>query len=220
MNMRHERCAYCGDPATTDDHVVPSALYPSSKAASRVQRITVDACNPCNKSWSNDEAHFRSMMSISGDPTSVVRELWEGKIRRSFTYVDGPKRARDLLDQMVTIQTPQGERHMVYPAQDERVMRIVRKVVRGLCHHHRLLSPVRDSQAFADVQLFEVPPEFLAEMTSAHAEEDVLQYRFGIMNDPDMHSAWLLQFFNRTTFFCIVSRCVEAADRASEPAPG
>src|SRR5215470_12946304 len=52
-------CAYCGEPATTDDHVVPSALYPPSKNNSRVQRITVDACDRCNRDWSNDEAHFR-----------------------------------------------------------------------------------------------------------------------------------------------------------------
>jgi hypothetical protein len=114
---------------------------------------------------------------------------------------------------MVPVQTPQGERHMVYPGRDRRVVRIVRKAVRGLCHHHGLLSPFLDEQVWADVQLFLIPPEFLAEMSSAHVEEDVLQYRFGVIEDLELHSGWLLQFFSRTPFFCIVFRTIEARDR-------
>jgi hypothetical protein len=157
------------------------------------------------------------MLLISGDRTSVVSELWEGPTRRSFTKVDGGKRARDLFVQMVPVHTPQGERHMVYPARDERVLRIVRKVVRGLCHYHKLLSPVLDEQVWADVQKFEIPPEFLTQMTSANVEEDVLQYRFGVIEDPDIHSCWLLRFFARTPFFCIVYRRPQTqADRTPE----
>lgn len=226
------RCAYCGSMnASTRDHVVPSALYPPSKAVSRVQRITVDACHQCNKSWADDEAHFRNMLLISGDPTPAVRQLWDGPTRRSFSYVDGLKRMRDLVAHMVPIQTPQGERHMVYPGRDERVLRIVRKVVRGLCHHHELLSPVLDGQVWADIQRFKVPPEFLADMKSGHVEEDVFQYHFGVIDDPELHSGWVLRFFSRTPFFCIVYQSIEArrrmdamsqqsANNASEPAPG
>ena len=192
-------------------------LYPSSKKGSRVQRITVPACSRCNQSWQDDEVHFKNMMLISGDKTTVVNELWGGKTRRSFEQVDGRKRARDLFAQMVPLQTPQGERHMVYPAQDERVMRIVRKVVRGLCHHHELLSPVLDGQVFADVQRWPVPSEFLTEATYAHADEDVFQYHFSVIDDPNIHSGWLLRFFTRTPFLCVVYRSAEAADHMAEP---
>lgn len=139
-----------------------------------------------------------------------MRELWEGKTRRSFTYVDGLKRIRDLATQIEPIQTPDGEKHMIFPAKDERVLRIVRKIVRGLCHHHNLLSPVFDGQVFADIQRFHVPDEFLVEMTAAHAEEDVLQYRYGLVDEPEIHSGWILNFFGRTPFFCIVFRSIEA----------
>src|ERR1700738_490073 len=208
-----ERCAYCCNDASTDDHVVPKALYPPSKATSRFQRITVDACEACNNGWSNDEPHFRNVLLVSGDPNSTVRELWKGKTRRSFTYADGLKRVRDLAAQIEPIQTPEGQRHMIYPAKDERVLRIVRKIVRGLCHHHKLSSPVHDSQVVADIQRFQVPEEFLLEMTPAHAEEDVLQYRYGVVDDPEIHSGWLLSFFWRTPFFCIVFRSVDARSR-------
>jgi hypothetical protein len=76
---------------------------------------------------------------------------------------------------------------------------------------------VLDEQVWADVQKFEIPPEFLTEMTSAHVEEDVLQYRFGVIEDPDIHSCWLLRFFARTPFFCIVYRRPQTqADRTPE----
>jgi hypothetical protein len=152
-------------------------------------------------------------MLISGEPTPIVRELWEGPAWRSFDYLDGRKRARDLAVQFVPIQTPHGPRHMVYPARDQRVMRVVRKVVRGLCHHHRVLSPVADDQVWAEIQRFEVPPVFLEEMTLAHVEEDVLQYRFGVLPDPAIHSVWLLRFYSRTPFICIVYRSVEERRR-------
>src|SRR4051812_33325135 len=150
-NRENQRlCAYCGSAhAVTDDHVIPRALYPPSKAASRIRRITVPACLPCNNGWADDETHFRNIMLLSGHPTPVVRELWAGKVRRSFMYCDGGRRARDLVAQMVPVQTPQRERHMVYPGRDRRVVRIVRKVVRGLCHHHGLLPPVLDEQVWA-----------------------------------------------------------------------
>jgi hypothetical protein len=153
------------------------------------------------------------VLLLSGDPTPAVIELWEGRTRRSFGYADGRKRLRDLVVQLVPVTTPDGERHMIYPAKDERVLRCVRKIVRGLCHHHGLGSPVYDGQVLADIQRFEVPPQFLAEMTHAHVEEDVLQYRYGVVDEPDIHSGWLLTFFGRAPFFCIVFRSLDARAR-------
>lgn len=201
-----KRCAYCEKDASTVDHVVPKALYPPSKAKSRFQRITVDACFDCNNGWSSDEPHFRNVLLVAGNPNPAVRELWEGKTRRSFAKADGLKRVRDPAPLIAPVETPEGPRHMIYPAKDERVLRVVRKIVRGLCHHHGLLSPVHDSQVMADIQRFEIQPDLLSEMTPAHAEEDVLSYRYGVVDEPEIHSAWLLTFFGRTPFFGIVSR--------------
>jgi len=101
------------------------------------------------------------------------------------------------------------------PARDERVLRIVRKVVRGLCHHHGLISPVGDDQVVADIPRFEIPPAFQNEMVVAHAEADILVYRYSLVDDPHMHSGWVLNFFERTPFFCIVFRS-SAARRLAE----
>jgi hypothetical protein len=63
---------------------------------------------------------------------------------------------------------------------------------------------VADEQVWADIQKWEIPPAFLEEMTAAHVEEDVLRYQFGVAEHPEVHSCWLLRFYNRTPFFGIV----------------
>jgi hypothetical protein len=102
---------------------------------------------------------------------------------------------------------------MIYPAKNERVTRVVRKIVRGLCHHHDLMSSVLDAQVLVDVHRFVIPPEFMEEMTRGNTDEDVLKYQLGLIDDPDIHSGWLLTFYGRTAFLCIVFKSVEARDR-------
>lgn len=133
------RCAYCGaGEATTVDHVIPRALYPESRRTSEIQRITLPACETCNGSWVDDEPHFRNILLISGESTLVVDELWRGKTRRSFEQVDGLRMGA------------RGTRST--PANDPRFMRVQRKVIRGLSHHHKVLTAVSDEQMWADVQ--------------------------------------------------------------------
>ena len=104
-----------------------------------------------------------------------------------------------------------GERHKVYPANDPRFMRVLRKVIRGLSHHHSVLTAVSEDQMWADVQRFEVPPQFVAEMQDAHAEADVVKYRWTVLpSDEFIHSCWLLTFFGRTPFIGIVFHSEEA----------
>ena len=213
-SKRDRRCAYCGsDAAVTVDHVVSRGLYPPSKAASACPRITVPACVPCNSGWADDEPHFRNVILLAGVPTLAVRELWEGKTRRSLKQPDGRRRALEIAKLLVPITTDDGDRHMIYPAQDERVLRVVRKTVRGLCHHHGLLSPVLDGQVLVDIHKFVIPPEFLAEMTVGYTEPDVLEYRFGLIDEPEIHSGWLLTYYGRTSFLCIVFRSLDARTR-------
>jgi len=207
-------CAYCGaSESSTRDHVIPRALYPESKSNSTIQRITVPACSPCNESWMDDEPHFRNMLLISGESNPPVFDLWEGKVNRSFKEKDGLRRKRDLIKQMVQVDIDQGKRHMVYPAKDGRVMHVIRKVIRGLCYHHHLPSPVSDDQVWADIQRYQIPPAFMDEMISSHVEEDIFGYSYSAIDDADFHSSWLLTFYERTSFFGIIFKSKEARKR-------
>ncbi len=202
--MAEPICAYCGGEATTKDHVVPRGLYPPSKIGSRVQRITVPACSRCNNGWADDEPHFRTVLLLAGEANPIVRELWESKTRRSFLQPDGDRRKRHVAQLLIPVQLPEGERHKIYPADDPRFMRILRKVIRGLCHHHGLLQVVSDDQVWADVQRYPVPSEFLEKMTKAHAMPDIIEYRFDHVQTDGIHSTWHLRFFERTPFYAIV----------------
>jgi hypothetical protein len=118
---------------------------------------------------------------------------------------------------MEEVQTNDGVQHKVYPGRDERVMRLIRKVIRGLCHHHKVLTAVRDDQVWATLQTFRVPPAFIEEMTYYHVEEDIVQYRYGLTEEhSDIHSCWLLRFYERTLFFGSVYRSVEAMARTED----
>ena len=201
-------CAYCGvENADTDDHVIPNSLYPPSKSNSKIQRLKVPACRTCNHSWSDDEPHFRTVLTLAGEPNQAVRELWNGKVNRSLRDIDGRRRFSDVWAQMQPIDTPEGERHKIYPASDVRFLRVMRKVVRGLHYHHELWSPVPDEMVYVDVLRFGIPKEFVDAMPTYDCEPDIFRYQFEVFDqfeDIPMSSAWLLTFFENRKFIALV----------------
>jgi hypothetical protein len=197
-------CAYCGvNPATTADHAVSRLLFPK-RASSRYPRITVPACGDCNSGWSDDEPHFRNVLLLAGAPTTAVQELWDGKARRGFCQVDGRRRAQDIAALLEPVTTAAGQRHMIYPAKDDRVLRIIRKTVRGLCHHHGLGTAIPETRVIADVSRFSMPETWLAEMNLGIVDPDVLDYRYAAIEQDGIHSFWLLTYYGRTPFVAIV----------------
>jgi hypothetical protein len=200
-------CSYCGREVekTENEHVFPSCLYPKSKAGSTVQRLTVKACRECNGSWSDDEAHFRNVLVLSGDnPNEPRQELWQGPINRSFDEPDGQKRISDLLEIIRPIMTENGERHLIYPGEDKRVLRVVRKVIRGLAHFHGLVPYVSDEKVWADVLKYDVPGGLLKGLSYQHREPDIAEYLFEKTKDGEIHSAWMIRFFEAPTFVGLV----------------
>lgn len=199
-------CSYCGERLATDsEHVFPCSLYPASKSGSRVQRLTIPSCNYCNNGWSDDEVHFRNVLALAGEPNQARRELWETTIRRSFKKSDGTRRLRDLVNILHPVEIEENARHKVYPGQDDRVLRIVKKIIRGLCHYHGVMSAVSEKLVWADVLKYQIPEEFLSQMAYEHREEDIAKYRYQVLSESGIHSAWLITFFQHVTFVGIVS---------------
>jgi hypothetical protein len=199
-------CSYCGERLATDsEHVFPRNLYPMSKSGSRVQRLTIPSCNECNKGWSDGEVHFRNVLALAGQPNEARLELWETTIRRSFKEKDGIRRVRDLVEIMHPVEIDGNERHMVYPGQDDRVLRIVKKIIRGLCHYHGVMSAVSEKRVWADIVKYQIQEEFLSEMAYEHREQDIAEYRYQILLEYGIDSAWLITFFQRIAFVGMVS---------------
>ena len=204
--MSRKMCAYCGDRVVTDnEHVFPNNLYPKSKTTSRVQRLTIPSCSVCNNGWSDDEAHFRNILVLAGEPNDSCQELWETTVKRSFQQVDGPRRIQDIIKTFQKIEIDGKLRDKIYPGEDKRVIRVVKKIVRGLSHYHGIQSAVSEFSVWVDVMKYQVPDEFLSEMTYAHREQDIANYRYSIIQEDGIQSAWLLTFFDRVTFLGIVS---------------
>jgi hypothetical protein len=201
-------CAYCGLPSDKRDkeHVFPRNLYPLSKAPSKVQRLTIPACNRCNNSWADDEVHFRNILVLAGDPITPARtELWNTKVDRSFSQIDGLKRLQDIVEQMKSVNISGQDRHMVYPGNDPRVIRVMRKIVRGLSYYHNISRPLSENRIFVDVLKYEVPENIFNAMEFNHRDKDIVEYGFQVLNENDIQSVWIIRFFQTVPFIAIVS---------------
>jgi len=209
-----DNCALCGEfRKTTQEHVVPKSLFSPSIRARNYAPITIATCLECNNGSSDDDAHFRNVMLMAGAPNAPVHEIWDGAARRGFDKVDGRRRALDVFSVMKPVADLPGDQYMIYPANDPRIRGSVRKIARGLCHHHGLGSAIPDSQLFADVLRFPMPKAFIEEATYAHVEPEVFEYWFWTEADyPNFHSAWMLRIYQRTTFIVIFEKAaVESA---------
>jgi hypothetical protein len=171
--------------------------------------LTIPSCNVCNNGWSDDEAHFRNILALAEEHNESCEELWQSTVQRSFRQPDGTRRINDIGCVVRPVELDGKPRHKVYPGEDPRVIRVVKKVVRGLSHYHNVLSAVPESRVWVDVMKYRVPPKFLPEMIYAHRERDIAEYRYSLIDDLGIQSAWLITFFERITFVGLVS----AADR-------
>lgn len=126
---------------------------------------------------------------------------------RGFSKLDGRRRVLDVWEQMRAVQTSSGQRHQIFPANDPRVLRILRKTIRGLHYHHGLSSPVPDEMVWVDLLRFAIPDEFTSGMPKHHREPSIFQYQFELFDDFEdipMTSAWLLTFFETRKFVGLV----------------
>jgi hypothetical protein len=207
MKGTSKACAYCGTghAKLEREHVVPSCLYPTSKERSRVQRITVPSCSRCNRGWSDDEAHFRNVLLVAGEPNAAVHELWQTTARRGFRKTDGQRRLLDLIQGMVPVTVDTRQRWMIYPGRDDRVLRVVRKIVRGLSHFHAVESAVSEDRVWTDVLKYQIPDELVRATPFHHRESDVIEYWYEAYEEGGLSSVWCLKFFERRVFVAAVS---------------
>ena len=105
---------------------------------------------------------------------------------------------------------------MIYPAQDERVLRVLKKTVRGLSHFHGVESAVSEQRVWVDVMKYQIPDVFVAEIQFHHREPDVCEYWYKSYTEGEQSSVWLLKFFEQRTFIASVRR---VADSSTAPTP-
>jgi hypothetical protein len=194
-------CCYCGKLIKNieKEHVIPRCLYPKNYDFSNVKMITIPACSECNRSFSDAEAHFRNIFTLISDPNNISRKLFK-KVRKSLYKVDGKKRLTDILNEIAV----NGGHWIIYPAKDEKVIVILKKIIRGLSCYYDLLYPIREKQVLVNFNKYIIPENFLNEMNYHHQGKDIIEWRYVVMNDKALHSFWLLRFFKKVEFYGFV----------------
>jgi hypothetical protein len=137
-------------------------------------------------------------------------------MKRSLYEIDGRRRVRDLVERFVPVMVDGQERKMIYPGEDERVIRIIKKIVRGLSHYHGVEDGIDDARIRADVLKFFVPDDLWSAGKFYKRGSDIFRYWHMRFDDDekDLSSLWILTFFDRREFIAVV----DAPNRVG-PAP-
>jgi len=189
-----KKCAYCGGLAETDDHVIPKNLYPMSIRKQNVQLLTVPSCYKCNAGFSDDEEHFRNIITVGGYNTPIVNELFHDKVHPSFSKGKSLRHLNQLLTNMNEINTPNGKRHIIYPMQDEKFVRILKKIFSGLSFYH-FRSCIPKESINVDVLKYEIP-KLIIEANWHNIVPEVFEYIFDIyITDQGYVSLWMVKFY-------------------------
>ncbi len=210
---RNKTCGYCGrntGPRGEGEHVLPKCLYPDF-ADPKIQRVKIPACPDCNDSWENDEAHFKTMLVMCGpDPTPARRQLWERSVR-SFERPDhGEKEVRSIAAQFVAspILNERGSPYQrIFPHKDPRVVRVLKKIVRGL-EHFRTRDIIPDDRVELSPGTLPLPTAYQDDLTAVFVVPHVFSARaffFTGSDAADMHSLWVLDFFESARFYAVIT---------------
>lgn len=93
----------------------------------------------------------------------------------------------------------------IYPARDERVLRIIRKSVRALVHLHALGTAPPDMSVWADIQRYPLPMALETKLHFLGSEPEVVEYAFLEQPVNGIDSLWLIRLFRNVTFIASVS---------------
>ena len=206
-------CIYCGEPATTRDHVPPKCLVPEEN---RENLITVPACKKCNQSFSTDDEYFRNVVPlIRHVAENPEAQKLHSAIRRSLErpQARGFQNAMQKNVKKVPLLTPSG----IYYGEGKamrgnftRINRVVERVTRGLFYHHYKKPLPQDHivHSFSWETMNQTPEGINTTLASAkwlqgspmHEAGSVVQYKFtSFINIPDC-TYWGFTFF-KTKYF-------------------
>lgn len=201
-----KQCIYCGSQEKiTSDHVPPRCLF----SKPRPHLLTVPACEECNNSAKLDDEYFRIVVSVGVENNLEGQRAWrEGVIR---TLRRSEKLLQHLLGstKSVDIVTPAGVivgTGHAFKAENDRIKRVVIRVVRGLLwHHYRVKTdPGTVFDLYVDKDV--TPIKETLQLTSISSiGGTAFQYRHGIAIDDPGSSLWWLSFYQNRHFVVIVS---------------
>jgi hypothetical protein len=210
-----DECAYCGDPATTVDHIPPKRLFTPPLPSNLV---TVPACKKCNNGASNDDEIFRDEMAIlcgsfresapAAERLQVsIRAIRRNKVRlRNFV----------LKSRRIDRYSPGGiflGPGYAIPIDRAVHQRVNERIIRGLYRYHagKRLGDGAISFIYIDKRkpTWREGLEALKPLHLKHVrigDGKTFQYLYGWAADDQTYSIWLLHFFPGSAEQIIIAR--------------
>lgn len=213
-------CAYCGSQNNLErDHVPPKNLFPRPRPR---KLISVPSCSKCHSDTSKDDEYFRIKVCLRNDAGDhpEARANWDS-IFRSLNMKEAKGLKKSFLSDIrpVQLRTPAGlyvGSGLAYDVDMIRIRRVVERTLRGLyfaesCQPLGLSNGVtvlmsedlKNQQTEVVNKLTQTILNPLAAMAPKVIGDNVLSYRFQIMEEDPAVSVWGFTFFDRVSFLCL-----------------
>ena len=198
-------CFNCGRPATTKDHIPPKCLF---RKNSKRQLISVPACKECNESTALDDEYFCAALATMLTASPAPQEVWNQRFRRQISRPDFQGLRKRLASQIAPIWLPSPRGFAltgILAAEQERMDRSIRKMVRGLFYHHRRRQMTTETVIDVLWKPSDWLPDFAYQCPLAVLEEDTFAYRYALTSDELGVSMWWFAFYNSLLIVALVA---------------
>ena len=214
-------CVYCGcTEALTDDHIPPKSIFPKQRPSNL---ITVRSCRTCNEGASKDDEYFRLMISMrhdTGDHPAVKKIL--PTIYRSLQKSTKKGFQQALFNSMgdIDIVSAGGIYLGIAPGYDvdlRRLDRVAARITAGLYFHEfgmripgnlhvKVYSAagLNNVDSNAKARVIDIFDKVTRNQPRVFGE-NVFAYWFQQVQGHDTMSAWVLAFYERVAFLCLVT---------------
>ncbi len=211
--MSNLKCSFCGKAIikSHDEHIFPNCIYPPSKDLSKEIRLKIPACLECNSSWSGDEEFFRNVIytAVGHNPNMDEKLMFEGPIIRSIRdHIGGKSKLDDLFEVMKSVVVDGDIRQIIYPTESNKILRVVRKMICGLCSHHLRIMVADDN---VQVDMLDYYKDFITQkvldaMNYNQIDKDIVEYWYSELDHGPISSLWVLRFLTKIEFISFVMR--------------
>lgn len=203
-------CVYCGRKARlTKDHIPPKNLFPKPRPG---DLITVPSCQDCNNQAAKDDEYFRLVVAVrqgSGEHTAVQQTL--PTVLRSLRRSEAAGLTKSFLSRMrpVMLRSASGlylGRRMGYDVDDDRLIRVLTRIVKGLFFHEKGYRLPDTHEAVAELEPRREPgadglTDEMKVLAALRAQpvrmlgNGVFSYRFLFTQDDPDCSVWQMTFY-------------------------
>lgn len=207
-------CVYCGEPATTEDHVPPKNLFP----AGRIGLIKVPSCLTCNNNPSKDDEFFRNVLVNDNRiyKTHEAQEMvaaYERSLQRP--QAAGLQKAMSQKTMRVPLFSTSGLFQgygTALKTDFTRERKVLERIITGLFYHEfQRPHPSENSIDVFSSQHLKGKKEkldFVLECIGYIKPEnkkgdnpDIFRYGFAIAEDNPNGTFWVLTFYGKIPFF-------------------